>query len=86
MLKKQILIQGKVALVSGSNRGIGKAITIELLEKGAKKVYAGARNIGSLEELKSQYGDRLVPVELDVTKDNTISQVAENAKDVEKHR
>ncbi len=58
MEKKKISIQGKVALVSGSNRGIGKAITVELLENGAKKVYAGARNINSLEELKANYGER----------------------------
>ena len=58
---------GKTALISGANRGIGRAIAIELLENGIKKVYAGARNVTTLKELKSEYGDRLVPVQLDVT-------------------
>jgi len=46
-------------------------------------VYAGARDITKLESIKSSYGDRLVPVELDVTNDRSISQAATVAKDVE---
>lgn len=76
-------IDGKVAFVSGSNRGIGKAVTIALLEHGAKKVYAGARDITKLDSLKSCYGERLVPVVLDVTNDHSINQAASLAKDVE---
>ena len=68
--------EGKIALVSGSNRGIGKAITIELLEKGAKKVYAGARNIATLSELQEKYGDRLVPITLDVTDEASLKAAA----------
>jgi len=83
MRTKRISIEGKVALVSGSNRGIGKAVTIALLEQGAHKVYAGARDITTLKELKIRYGGRLIPVELDVTKDETIADVADIADDVE---
>jgi len=80
---KKMQIDGKVAFVSGSNRGIGKAVTIALLEHGAKKVYAGARDITKLDSLKSCYGERLVPVVLDVTNDHSINQAASLAKDVE---
>ena len=48
METKNISVSGKVVFVSGSNRGIEKAIVIELLEQGATKVYAGARNITTL--------------------------------------
>ena len=75
--------EGKVAFVSGSNRGVGKAITTELLEHGAQKVYAGARNVDSLSELTAIYQDRLVPTRLDVTDDISIATAAENAGDVE---
>jgi NAD(P)-dependent dehydrogenase (short-subunit alcohol dehydrogenase family) len=36
-------IENAVALVTGANRGIGLAFTRELLARGARKVYAGAR-------------------------------------------
>ncbi len=78
-----VTIKGKSALVSGANRGIGKAITEALLDNGAKKVYAGARKVASLKELKEKYGGRLIPVELDVTKDDTIANAAKTAADVD---
>ncbi len=61
------VIQGKTALISGSNRGIGKALLEELISRGIKKVYAGARNIESLTDLRKQYGEKVVPIQLDVT-------------------
>ena len=47
-MSKKISIKDSIDLVSGANRGIGKAITEELLNKGIKKVYAGARKLESL--------------------------------------
>ena len=47
-------IEGTVALVTGANRGIGRALTEALLARGATKVYALA-------------DERLVPLRLDVT-------------------
>ena len=81
-MKNKISIEQSVALVSGANRGIGKAITEELLNKGIKKVYAGARNTESLKSLQEKYGDRLVPVQLDVTNQENIDAAAAKATDV----
>jgi NAD(P)-dependent dehydrogenase (short-subunit alcohol dehydrogenase family) len=39
-------IVGSVALVTGANRGLGKAFVQELLSGGAAKVYAGTRHPG----------------------------------------
>jgi NAD(P)-dependent dehydrogenase (short-subunit alcohol dehydrogenase family) len=75
--------KGRVAFVSGANRGIGRAITIELLEAGAKKVYAGVRNLKSLDDLKPEYGERLVPILLDLRNDKSIIRATRQVKDVE---
>jgi NAD(P)-dependent dehydrogenase (short-subunit alcohol dehydrogenase family) len=57
-------IEGAVAMVTGANRGIGRALTEALLARGVKKVYATARDPETLREL---LGERLVALRLDVT-------------------
>jgi NAD(P)-dependent dehydrogenase (short-subunit alcohol dehydrogenase family) len=37
-------IRGKIALVTGANRGLGRAFAEELLEAGAARVYAASRD------------------------------------------
>jgi len=71
-------IEGCVALVTGANRGLGKAIVSALVDAGAAKVYAAARD-----ERKVLAGDsRVVPVTLDVTKPEQIAAAARRAGDV----
>ena len=41
-------LTGRVALVTGANRGVGAALVDALLERGAAKVYAAARATASL--------------------------------------
>jgi len=70
-------IKGKTVLISGANRGLGKALVEQLIKKGVSKVYAGSRNIDNLDDLKNKYTDILIPVQLDVTNQNDILKVSE---------
>jgi NAD(P)-dependent dehydrogenase (short-subunit alcohol dehydrogenase family) len=63
--------------VTGANRGIGKAFTDALLERGAAKVYAAARDVASITD------QRLVPIQLDVTDFDRVAAVAEELDDVQ---
>jgi NAD(P)-dependent dehydrogenase (short-subunit alcohol dehydrogenase family) len=76
-------VQGKNALVTGANRGIGRAIVEALLAAGASKVYAAVRTPASVAELVAQYGNRVVPLELDLQKPATITTAAQKAADVQ---
>ncbi len=54
-------IENKTVLITGANRGIGRALVEEALKRGAKKVYAATR-------VAFQHTDqRVTPVTLDVT-------------------
>ena len=64
-------IQNKTILITGANRGIGRALVAEALRRGAKKVYAGTRGILEITDL------RVVPVTLDVTDASQIREAVE---------
>lgn len=69
-------IEGSVALVTGTNRGIGKAFADELLDRGATKVYAAVRDIASITN------PRLTPVALNVTDPAAVAAAAAEFADV----
>jgi NAD(P)-dependent dehydrogenase (short-subunit alcohol dehydrogenase family) len=78
-----IEIKGRVALVTGANRGIGRALVNALLARGATKVYAAARRTESLADLVAGARGRVVPLKLDVTQQAQVRQAVAQAGDVD---
>jgi NAD(P)-dependent dehydrogenase (short-subunit alcohol dehydrogenase family) len=79
---KRFLVAGCTALVTGSNRGIGRGFVEVLLARGAKRVYATGRNRKNLPEIVALDPARVVPIELDVTSDAQRRAAAAAATDV----
>ncbi|MFK4103274.1 SDR family oxidoreductase [Streptomyces sp. NPDC019531] len=69
-------IEGSVALVTGGSRGIGRALVTALYERGAKKVYATARDPRTVTHPDA------VPLALEVSDPASVSSAAELAQDV----
>ena len=68
-------LQDSVAVVTGSNRGLGRAFAAQLLERGAKKVYATARTPESVQI------PGVMPLGLDITDRDSIARAAAIAGD-----
>lgn len=56
---------GRVWFITGTSRGFGRAWAEAALERG-DRVAATARNVASLDGLVEKYGDRVLPLQLDV--------------------
>jgi NAD(P)-dependent dehydrogenase (short-subunit alcohol dehydrogenase family) len=66
-------LHDSVAVITGANRGLGRELAIQLLDRGAKKVYATARNPVAM--------PGVTPLRLDVTDPESIERAAAVATD-----
>jgi len=72
-----VTIADRPVLVTGANRGIGRALVEEALRRGARRVYAGMRA-----PLAHPDG-RVTPLALDVTSATQIQQAAEHVESLD---
>ena len=70
-------LQGRVALVTGGSRGIGKMIVEGLLEAGAERVYIVARKKEQVDETVAELGDKVIGLVGDLSQMDGIKQLAD---------
>lgn len=75
-------VRDSVVLITGANRGIGRAFAEEFLKSGAKKIYLGVRQPETVASFVSHDPKRLIPLHLDVTDSKDIYMAASKARDV----
>jgi NAD(P)-dependent dehydrogenase (short-subunit alcohol dehydrogenase family) len=69
-------IAGSVALVTGADRGLGRAFARDLVRRGAARVYGAARNPAAVTE------PGVSPIALDITDPARVARVASECGDV----
>jgi len=70
-------IEGRVALVTGANRGLGREFARALVARGARTVYGAARNPATVTD------PGVTPVTLDLTDPTSVARVAREHDDVD---
>ena len=74
-----MLLDNKIAIITGSNRGLGLSIVEKFAECGCKKIYAHARKENSsfqenMQSISKKYGVEIVPVFFDLQDTNAMKQ------------
>ncbi len=75
-------VAGCTALVTGANRGIGKAIVDALVAGGAKKVYAAVRKLETAVPVVEEHGEKIVTIAVDLENPDSIEAAGKIAVDV----
>jgi len=76
---KAFKVEGSIALVTGANRGLGRALLEALIHRGVRKIYAAARNVATA---GTREDPRIVPLRLDVTDPDQVRAAATAASDI----
>src|SRR5437763_2686173 len=69
-------IEERTVLITGANRGLGRALAFAFAKTGAARVLAGARKSQDVEKLKNDAATMrapIVPIKLDVTNDDEVN-------------
>ena len=76
-------LEGRVALVTGGSRGIGKMIAKGFLEAGAARVYISSRKPAACDETAAELGERCISLPQDVSTVEGCQALAKRLTDAE---
>ncbi|MBR6483851.1 MAG: SDR family NAD(P)-dependent oxidoreductase [Clostridiales bacterium] len=57
----------KIAIITGAGSGIGKEFVKQIVSPDIDEIWAVGRNINKLNGLKEEYGDKIVPLQADIS-------------------
>ncbi len=83
-MSDQKMFAGRVGIVTGGTRGIGRAITLELAKRGADVAFNYAQSADAAESLKSELeslGVRALSVQCDVANTEAAAEMVKQVKD-----
>jgi len=72
------LLEGKIALVTGASRGIGKAIAISLAKEGAEVIINYASSIENANKVVAEinsFGGKAYPIQADISNENSVNEL-----------
>ncbi|MGL4345040.1 MAG: SDR family NAD(P)-dependent oxidoreductase [Cellulosilyticaceae bacterium] len=65
----------KIAIITGASGGIGKQFIEALIPETLDEIWCIGRQAKKLDDLKDQYGDKIIPIALDLCKANSVDQI-----------
>ena len=75
MVKNLFDLEGKVAIVTGASRGLGKAMAIALGQAGANVVGVGQSDMSSTEAEIKRAGKEFLPIKADLTSTEKVDEI-----------
>lgn len=70
----------KIAILTGATGGLGKEFVKQIVNEDIDEVWAIARNQEKLSELRTQYGDKVIPISIDLSQTDGIRKIQELLK------